>query len=82
MFWLGNARVTADEYRERERRAKRLVTELALEQSWVASQIGRTREMVCTVLNGRDRIPKRRAETLYLVELLLACVEAGEVGPS
>lgn len=79
---VGGELITEDAYRERERRAKRLVRALGLEQSWVATQIGRARETVCKVLNGRDRIPKREAETLYLIELLVACVEAGEVGPS
>ena len=74
--------MTPRAYRVRERAVKKRVKRLALNQQWIGAQIGRTRENVCLVLNGKDPIPKKRTDTLRLIEELLARVEAGEVVPS
>ena len=80
-FWVGNALMTPRAYRARERAVKKRVKQLALNQQWIGAKIGRTRENVCLALNGKDPIPKKRTDTLRLIEDLLARVEAGEIAP-
>lgn len=80
-LWLGADLVTEAVYRAREQAAKEKLQALALDQSWAAREIGRSVQMVNEVLNGKDPVPKKRAGTLALIEVLLRQVEAGEVVP-